>query len=275
MKKSLYAVGAALAVALLATGPLAAQTTSFDMTGVGSGNVVADVYTSPYTATVGGITNVAVICDDFSDESYVPEDWTAYVTSGSTLTPTTDPLLYFPSASIYTLSSSSTASSPALNSFATNLSQIQAYTAAAVLAVDIMNSTGTAQEEYSYAMWELFDYSASSTPGASQWLSSNGLGLSTSFGYAVQSDLDSAVSYISTNAPQAMADLDAATIYSYGSTVNPGGPTCSGGPCPMSPPQEFIVVSMAEPPSPALLGMDLLGLAGLILVARRFGWLAR
>jgi hypothetical protein len=40
-------------------------------------------------------------------------------------------------------------------------------------------------------------------------------------------------------------------------------------PIPVGASQEFLTVTLAEPPSPALLGTDLLALAGLILIARR------
>jgi hypothetical protein len=134
-------------------------------------------------------------------------------------------------------------------------------------------------------MWGLFDPCGNGTYGGSGCTTSSTTQDPGSFGQLAEcgttacmsalssatSELNMAVRYISTNAAQAQADLDAATIYSY----ETGTSSCSGVPCPTAQPQEFITVNMAEPPSPALLGMDLLGLAGLILIARRFGWLAR
>src|SRR5579862_563376 len=97
MQKQWYLIIFAVALIVLGTGPLAAAppTTTFNLTSVGSGANLAGVYTSPYAGTVtpGGPT-IPVICDDFIDDSYVPETWTAYVTSLSSLTSgTTDSFL--------------------------------------------------------------------------------------------------------------------------------------------------------------------------------------
>ncbi len=43
-----------------------------------------DVYVGPYYAMINWVQK-AVICDDFTDDSYVPEVWTATVTSFSAL----------------------------------------------------------------------------------------------------------------------------------------------------------------------------------------------
>jgi hypothetical protein len=266
LEKSLYVAAAALALALLTTRPLAATpTVTFNLNSPGSGANLAGVYTSPYTGTVNGGPTIPVICDDFADESYVPETWTAYVTPGSSvagLTPGTagDQLNW-----LNTPGSTITVNGTTLN-------QAQAYAVAAVLAVDIMQSSGTAQEDYSFAMWALFDpygNGVSGDPGAFGQLA----GYTSNLTQAT-TDLYNAVSYASNsaNAAQVQADVNDTTIYSYDASA--GIPTgACGGPCPK--PQEFITVSMAEPSAPALLGMDLLGLAGLILIARRQGWLAR
>jgi hypothetical protein len=55
-------------------------TSSMVLTSAGS-NVLDGVYVGPYVATVGGVANTPVICDDYEDESYVPESWTAYVST--------------------------------------------------------------------------------------------------------------------------------------------------------------------------------------------------
>lgn len=61
-----------------------AGTTTISLTGVGNGATVWDgayggVYVDPYTATVGGVANTPVICDDWSDNSYVGTTWVANV----------------------------------------------------------------------------------------------------------------------------------------------------------------------------------------------------
>ena len=71
---------AAVAVMFLATS--AFSQTSVSLTGV-AGQSYDGIYVSPYYATVGGATNTPVICDDFSDQSYLGSTWNASVTSFS------------------------------------------------------------------------------------------------------------------------------------------------------------------------------------------------
>jgi hypothetical protein len=56
---------------------------NINLTGAGN-NVMDGVYVGPYNATVNG-TSTQIICDDFVDESYVGESWTANVTTLSNL----------------------------------------------------------------------------------------------------------------------------------------------------------------------------------------------
>jgi hypothetical protein len=241
--KSWYFIVAALGIALLVASPLAAQpTTPFYLNGAGSGANLAGVYTSPYSGGTTPSATAAVICDDFADESYVPESWTAYVTQLPTLS--NGPLSYLKW-------SGATVG-------ATTLSQAAAYTVAAVLATDILTSTtgSQTQEDYSYALWELFDY----TDAYNQLIAYGDVGDASN----AQSYLNAAVTNVETNhlTPNNYANV---TIYSY----DTGATGACGGPCPA--PQEFITVNMAEPSSPALLGFDLLCVAGLVFfVHRRF-----
>ena len=267
MQKSWYAVAVALTLLLLATSPLVAQptTATFNLTGVGSGASLAGVFTSPYTGTINGSSSpIPVICDDFADDSFVPEQWTAYVTSLSTLTSSTDTYLKWGTTGPVT-------GSDTVNSW--SLTQTQAYDAAAVLAIGIISSTGdvTLQQEYSFALWELFD--SNSTTGSFAQLNAYGdqayeTGATGGAGTpGAQALLAGAISQATGN-PQNLANYLSnynITIYSYDPA---NGTSCGGGYCP-PPPQEFITVSMTEPPSPALLGLDLLGVAGLLLVVRR------
>jgi hypothetical protein len=55
--------------------PCASNGNNFCLTGVGNGNNLDGVYVSPYTATVNGVVNTAVICDDFVDEVALGENW--------------------------------------------------------------------------------------------------------------------------------------------------------------------------------------------------------
>jgi hypothetical protein len=56
---------------------------NISLTSAGS-NVMDGVYVGPYTGTVNG-TSTQIICDDFVDDSYVGESWTANVTTLSNL----------------------------------------------------------------------------------------------------------------------------------------------------------------------------------------------
>jgi len=257
-QRSWYLIVVALALMLLATGPLAAApppTVTFNLTGVGSGANLAGVYTSPYTGNINGGSSMGVICDDFADDSYVPETWTAYVTSLSSVAAegSPDTILKWltgvtPEAATETLTFGATTYT---------LNQAQAYTVAAVLAVDIMNApTGSQQQQdLSFSLWELFDYSDASTA-----LNGYTSDQTNSLNY-----LNAAIMFASNSADAAevKADVNATTIYSY----DTGATGACGGPC--TAPQEFLAVNMVEPPFPALLGLDLLAIGGLILFARR------
>jgi hypothetical protein len=56
--------------------------TSVTLTGPTSGPAY-DSYMSPYYATLGGVANTPVVCDDFNDDSYFNSTWNATVTSFS------------------------------------------------------------------------------------------------------------------------------------------------------------------------------------------------
>jgi hypothetical protein len=240
---------------LLATGPLAAAappTVTLNLTSAGSGANLGGVYTSPYYGNINGGSTVSVICDDFADDSYVPETWTAYQSSLSSILSgtwgTPDGYLKW----LNTPSSTVTVDGM-------KLTQAQAYTVAAVLAVDILNANSPAmtqqQEDLSFSMWELFDYSdASAALNGDPMDQANALSL-----------LNAAVAYTfnSANAAEVQDIVKSTTVYSY----DTGATGSCNGPC--TAPQEFIAVNMVEPASPALLGLDLLAVGGLILFARR------
>jgi hypothetical protein len=253
MRRSWYLIAVTLALMFLATGPLAAlppPTVTFNLTGVGTGANLGGVYTSPYTGNINGGSSMSVICDDFADDSYVPETWTAYqsslssVISGTYGTP--DPYLKWLNTPTSTVSVDGM-----------TLNQAKAYTVAAVLAVDILTAPAGSQyqEDLSYSLWELFDYS-----DASAALNGDVTDQTNALNY-----LNAAVvfAFNAADATQVQADVSATTIYSY----DTGATGSCGGPC--TAPQEFIAVRMAEPASPALLGLDLLAVGGLILFARR------
>jgi hypothetical protein len=72
------------ALVLLSFAPCAFADSSLTMTGAGN-NVMGGVYVGPYYATVNGVPNSAVICDDFADESHIGQSWNYTANNFSTL----------------------------------------------------------------------------------------------------------------------------------------------------------------------------------------------
>ncbi len=78
-------LGMAMAGLVLCFAPCAFGQGQVDITLTSAGsNVMNGVYVGPYNATVNG-TPTQIICDDFVDDSYVGESWTANVTTMSNL----------------------------------------------------------------------------------------------------------------------------------------------------------------------------------------------
>lgn len=228
----------------------ATPTTNITLTGVGGlpPGALGGVYTSPYLGTVGTETNVQIICDDFVSETYSNETWTAYVTNLST-----GPLTFLKWQGYYSWDQGQ-------NKWVFNSDQATGYTVAAYLATKILQAQdATSQEDYSYALWGLFDAGDPQGPFLGDYLKG------TPDFAAAQDLLRKAESEVQ-NQHRSLSDYANVTIYSYDSAA--GVPTCPDDNCP-PPPQEFIRVSMAEPPYPAVLGLDLLAAVGLIVVFRR------
>jgi hypothetical protein len=221
-----------LAVALLCFGPLAfgQGSASFNVTSVGN-NVMNGIYVGPYTATVNG-SSMSIICDDFADDTYNGESWTATVTTVSNLTGTK----WGNNKSLY----------DEAGYFATQMMSLES------------NPQGNSQTigYLSYVIWALFD-----AKDVKNWLYSQGLqGINT--WNAIQGYLASAGNYANFTPPS--------NFFIF--TPNTKNPiTCNGGPCPTSgPPQEFIgFLTVAEGGS-ALLYMLFAGLAcGAAVMLRR------
>lgn len=223
MKKALGILALLLGIAISAL-PSRADGISMTLTGAGAGNVVDGVYTSPYTATVGGVANTAVICDDFADDSYIGESWTATVSTVADL------------AGNVKWGSESNAQ--------------QNYDIAAWLAEQLFapGVTTTQTEDISFAIWLSLD-----PTDVDSYLAGDPSLLS-----AAQSWIDTAENAIST---QGLTSADFANVLVY--TEVPGTATnCNGGACPANSPQEFLVVT-PEPGSLALLLVGLFAVAGL------------
>jgi hypothetical protein len=108
-------------------------------------------YTSPYNGTVDGVA-AQIICDDFATNIPFLFGWDAYAIPVSTLPTFADKLKF--------------KTGPYDNSGlgGQTLTTVQAYTAAAELAVELTNAStlvqadgASPQEELSYAIWQLFD----------------------------------------------------------------------------------------------------------------------
>src|SRR5271167_3194352 len=149
------------AVALLCFAPCAfADSNNLTLTGAGS-NVMDGVYVGPYYATVNGVANTPVICDDFADESVVGHAWN------------------------YTANSFSSLGSALWGN------QAQNYEAAAWLTIQMLslngNPSNNTQVGYlSFAIWSLFDKAAlngltsAQLAGVNSWLAKVPLNLTLS-----------------------------------------------------------------------------------------------
>jgi PEP-CTERM motif len=204
--------------------PLRADT-AMTLTSAGMGNVLDGAYTSPYTGTVGGIANTPVICDDFADDSYVGESWSATV---------------------------STVASLAGNvKWGAEPNAQQNYEIAAWLAEELLSTSNTAaSEDISFAIWLSLDPGAVETYLTSTYPDAGTL-------TAAQGWINSAENEIAT---RNLTAADFANVFVYtpvaGSAVN-----CNGGHCPANSPQEFLVVTTPEPGSALLLLLGLVGTA--------------
>lgn len=192
-------------------------------------NALAGVYVGAYEATINGVST-PVICDDFGDESYVPESWTAS------------------SSAFSNLSSTKWAAN-----YPSNYGAL--YNEAAWLIEQMINPVNASQlGEIQYAIWGVFsptaitdltNYNAADGALAQSWLNH-------AQGQA-PSDPSSFTVYTPVIPPTP-------TCYNgQGQAVQ----------CASSPPQEFIVYNASEPPSLAILCADLLLLGLAIGFLRR------
>jgi hypothetical protein len=242
-------VGFCMAYPALAAPP----SVTFDLTGV-NGASLAGVYTSPYYGNVTGGATLPVVCDDFSDDSYLPEEFTAYITSLSNVPTSGDTYLKWSGA--YSGPDSNHAGQgftvDGNNYPGWNLNQQQAYTVAAYLQTEILASASgsTQQEDLSFALWELFDAQGD---WAENWGGTDSSSVVEWLGNSYQTDLEAASKDVE-DAITALNDGTAAktlsgynvTIYSYDAPPDGMTPLCGqdlNRPCDTLPPQEFITVT--------------------------------
>ena len=230
----------AAGILVLACSAAAQSTVSMTLTGVGDGQTLGDVYVDPYTATVNGIANTTVICDDWSNNSYLDESWTAT-------------LLSVPS-----IGSSSPGTPMFYNGSNQGLYNELAWLGSQLLA----NPTNpTTQTEVSFAIWDL-TYGVNGTteesPAPLTFLADNLQGGVTNSEYTATTTLIS----------------EAAGETGYNAAGWEVLTPVSGTSIPLADgiPQEFLVYT-PEPSGAMLLGVDMLGVAFLAFFFRR--WLLR
>ncbi|HME57109.1 MAG TPA: hypothetical protein VKF63_02140 [Terracidiphilus sp.] len=198
------------------------------------------IYLSPYSAKIGGAsTSTPIICDDFFDDTYIGEQWSATVTLGSANDLTTTEMAKRLGASDSQMDTD--------------------YNAIAWLALQLpalpVNSPSYDQALYSFAIWDIFDDAA-----VKNWLDAYSA-------YAFYTDVYNKAQYaLTTTSVQAQGDRSLLTIYSADATP---APTCGSQSCPSAPPQEFFVVNTPETSATAFLAFDLLALCGAVFLVRR------
>lgn len=241
--------GVAVAVFLclaMGSGPaFAAQTVQFTITSGtapnGTYGVMGGVYTSPYTGEVGSGPLIPAICDDFSDEVTPVESWTANATNVASIGASTTNQVYFDQGK--------------------GAAQQTDYMVAATLAEEILNTTDETTKGYlSFALWEIFDATDASAALDSYDPTLYDQGKAQYYLGLAQAAVTNGIT--SEGLSTYLSSFSNVTIYS---AVDSNGNVLTT----KTRPQEFIVVSMPEPSSLALLGLDLLAVVGLVLLVRR------
>jgi len=247
-----------IVIASLVSAAWAADTLTVQNTGANA--VMGGVYTSPYGIAVNG-TPTLLICDDFESNIYVGYSWSA---NQSTLTQVS-------SGNVSGLKFADPTYSPAILSGTT---VAEDYATAAVLSAELLAvpNIGTPGEnketagELSYAIWSVFDNSL--------YTNLNAPSHSTGYGSLTPAEVAAVDNYI-TQAQTLVAGATAGGVTTL-ADISINGQSIASltaySPNPLSTSQEFLTVSTVradEPPSPILLGLDLLGLAGLVFFARR------
>lgn len=252
-------------------------TETFTLTGV-TGLSLAGVFTSPYLGGLGTVDlssnpklpDMNVICDDFGDNSYLPEQWQVNVTTLATVESESSPsaLLKWAGAD----SGTNGAATAVDGQTGWTLNQKVAYNAAAYLAIEILNANTATQscvtncqtldknqEDLSFALWELFASNAgtgqittNNPTGNANWASTAHAGDNVvgtlSSGHSADltsatNDVEAAIAAV--KAPNFAGFTGTVDIYSYAVGASPV-PMCGDAlqtTCTDTPPQEFISVS--------------------------------
>jgi hypothetical protein len=232
----------AVALVCFVTGSFA--DVNITLTGPPPGPSMGGVYTSPYTASIDGVST-SVICDDFTSDSFQGLSWAATATDLGMLTGGT--------ASTSVKFEQSDAATQQFDY------SVISYLSVELMQVDQSTSAGqTAAGEMSYAIWDVFDPAADlSSPDP---LTGPELA-------AIGNPLEGYTSGYLYNAEQEVTTLGLTpTNFSartgYNVTIYTATPNQDFT-------QEFVSVSAPEPSAPALFGVYLSGLVGLIFLYRR------
>jgi hypothetical protein len=186
--------------------------------------VMNGVYVGAYSATVNG-QSAQIICDDWADNTYLNESWTANVTNFSNLGSSKTPMWGKSASTLYA----------------------DAAWLATQMFVPANQNTNT-QGYLAYALWSLFNPSALN-------------GLSSSQLAGVNSWLG--------KIPGGLTPSQFANFFIYTPDLTKSI-TCSGGPCPTAPPQEFLGFTVPEGGAAALyLLMAAFSCFGTIVVRHR------
>jgi len=232
-----------VAAVLLFASASSAQTVSMTITGVNpTGTSLGGVFTDPYQGTVNG-TPATIVCDDWADETYLPESWQANANnlasagvSLSTLTPVKwDPLLG--------------GKTPGPDGTQ------QLYNEVAYLVTELLATNDpTKQADISYALWQLTCSAPVATVG--NLCSKSDLPFSKLTG----ADLTNATNYLNDalNITFTPGEYSNFTIYTPVAGSGTNGTT----------PQEFIVLT-PESSTVVMVGADMLGLLALAFFFRR------
>jgi len=235
----------------------AAWADSLTVQNTGASAAMGGVYTSPYGIAVNG-TPTLLICDDFETDISLGYTWSA---SPVTLT-------QIDSSTVAGLKFASSPYSSAILGGASNV--VEDYATAAVLAAELLTlpNVGTGAENaetagvLSYAIWSVFDSSLGTS------LNSNG---STGYG-SLNTTQVAAVNAAIANAENLASGATVGGTTTL-SNISVNGQTLDGltvyTPNPLAASQEFLQVQMPEPGYPMMLGLELLGAAGVILAFRR------
>jgi len=206
------------AAAVLAFAPSSKADSVMTLTGAGN-NPAFNVYVGPYTASINGVST-PVICDDFSDESFLGESWNASVTNLASVA----------------------SGAPSFNSGTGN------YSEAAWLTLQLLsapnNSEATAIQ---YAIWDMFDPS-----GVSSYLA--GFSGGTSF-LSDSSNVDGVQYWLNVASGSSLNGSELADFSIYTPTSCISGQCLTGSGLP----QQFIVYT-PEPSAILMLLMGLAAL---------------